>query len=77
MSIESANRFLSAAAGDEELRVRFDTAYSPEDFLSVSQQLGYSFTTDELLRLAKERSEGIIIRRGTGVWKWLRRVNWI
>jgi predicted ribosomally synthesized peptide with nif11-like leader len=77
MSIESANRFLSAAAADEDLRVKFDRVHSPQDFLKVSYQLGYSFTTDELMSLAKERSQGILIRRTTGVWKWLREVNWI
>jgi predicted ribosomally synthesized peptide with nif11-like leader len=77
MSIESASRFLSAAAADEDLRIRFERVASPQDFLSVSQQLGYSFTTDELMTLAKERSQGILIRRSTGVWKWLRAVNWV
>jgi predicted ribosomally synthesized peptide with nif11-like leader len=77
MSIESANRFLNAAATDEELREKFGWVQSPADFLSVSQRLGYSFTTDELMALAKQQSEGIHLRRSTGVWKWLRHTHWL
>jgi predicted ribosomally synthesized peptide with nif11-like leader len=77
MSIESANRFLSTAATDEDLRFQFRAVHSPEDFLNVSQELGYSFTTTELLTLAQEYSQEVITRRSTGVWKWLRRVDWV
>ena len=77
MSIESANRFLEAVAYDETLRDRFQQIQGPDDFLSIIQQLGYSFTTDELLSIAQEQSEGINVRRHTGVWKWLRSINWV
>lgn len=77
MSIESASRFLEAAAYDETLRDKFENVRSPEEFLTISQQLGYSFTTEELLGLAKEQSQGIIVRRHTGVWRWLRSVKWL
>lgn len=77
MSIESANRFLEAVAYDEALRDRFQQVQGPDDFLSIIQQLGYSFTTDELLSIAQEQSEGINVRRNTGVWKWLRSINWV
>jgi len=39
-------------------------------------ELGYSFTTEELLAVVKEHSEGVT-RRKTGIWQWLRSVNWI
>lgn len=77
MSIESASRFLEAVAYDETLRDKFEQVQSPEEFLNMTQQLGYSFTTEELLGLAKEQSQGILVRRHTGVWKWLRSVNWV
>ncbi|MDX2240759.1 MAG: Nif11-like leader peptide family natural product precursor [Leptolyngbyaceae cyanobacterium bins.302] len=77
MSLESATRFLEAAAHDEELRERFERVQSPEEFLRVIEQLGYSFTTAELMVLAKEQSQGVAVRRHTGVWKWLRHVNWV
>jgi predicted ribosomally synthesized peptide with nif11-like leader len=77
MSLESATRFLEAAAHDEDLRERFEQVQSPEEFLNVIEQLGYSFTTDELMILAKEQSQGIAVRRTTGVWKWLRHINWV
>ncbi len=77
MSTESANRFLEAIASDETLRDRFEGVTNPDDFLRITEQLGYSFTTAELMALAKEQSQGVLVRRGTGVWKWLRGVNWV
>ncbi len=77
MSIESANRFLEAVSQDESLRDKFQSVASPTDFLRISEQMGYSFTTDELMELVKSRSEGIVVRRNTGVWKWLRHINWV
>ena len=77
MSIESANRFLEAVAYDETLRDRFESVTNPDDFLRITEQLGYSFTTDELMALAKEQSQGVIVRRSTGVWKWLRSISWV
>ncbi|UBF28191.1 Nif11-like leader peptide family natural product precursor [Kovacikia minuta CCNUW1] len=77
MSMESANRFLEAVAYDEALRNKFEQVDSPEDFLRISEQLGYSFTTAELMALAKEQSMGVSVRRNTGVWKWLRGVKWV
>jgi predicted ribosomally synthesized peptide with nif11-like leader len=77
MSRESATRFLEAAAQDEALRDKFAGVTCPDEFLKISQQLGYSFTTDELMALVREQSEGILVRRNTGVWKWLRNINWV
>jgi predicted ribosomally synthesized peptide with nif11-like leader len=77
MSIESASRFLEAVAYDETLRNRFGRVQSPDEFLRVSQQLGYCFTTEELLGLAREQSQGITLRRSTGAWRWLRSVHWM
>ncbi|MBF2026527.1 MAG: Nif11-like leader peptide family natural product precursor [Oscillatoriales cyanobacterium C42_A2020_001] len=77
MSLESASRFLEAVAYGEELREKFERVQSPEEFLKVIEQLGYSFTTAELMTLAKEQSQGVTVRRHTGVWKWLRHINWI
>ena len=77
MSLESASRFLEAVAYDEAMRDKFENVHSPEDFLKVIDQLGYSFTTDELLTLAREQSQGVNVRRHTGVWKWLRGINWV
>ncbi len=77
MSIESANRFLEAVAYDETLRDRFEGVTNPDDFLRITEQLGYSFSTDELMAIAKEQSQGIMVRRNTGVWKWLRSICWV
>lgn len=77
MSIESANRFLEAVAYDETLREKFEGITSPEEFLRITEQLGYSFTTDELMSIAREQSQGVLVRRTTGVWKWLRGINWV
>jgi predicted ribosomally synthesized peptide with nif11-like leader len=77
MSIESASRFLEAIAYDEQLRDKFETVQCPDEFLKMTEQLGYCFTTEELMALAKEQSQGVVVRRNTGVWKWLRGINWI
>ena len=77
MSIESASRFLEAAASDEGLRRKFEGVEGPDDFLKMTEQLGYSFTTDELMAIAHEQSQGVEVRRSTGVWKWLRGINWV
>jgi predicted ribosomally synthesized peptide with nif11-like leader len=77
MSIESAQQFLEAVADSETLREQFEAVQKPEDFLQISQQLGYDFTTEELLSIAQEQSQGVVVRRHTGVWKWLRSINWV
>jgi len=77
MSIESANRFLEAVSSDDTLREKFDDVTSPEEFLNIIEQLGYSFTTEELMAIAREQSQGIYVRRHTGVWKWLRGIRWV
>ena len=77
MSIKSAARFLSAASRDQELRDRFQSVQSPEDFLYISQEMGYSFTTAELKKIVTLKSRNIQVRRTTGVWHWLRQVNWV
>ena len=77
MSVESATRFLTAAAHDQILREKFTFAASPEEFLKISDQLGYCFTIVELEQLIRDSSQGVVVRRSTGVWKWLRSVNWV
>jgi predicted ribosomally synthesized peptide with nif11-like leader len=77
MSLQNAHRFLSDASRDDHLRDKFQTVSTPEEFLHTCQTLGYEFTTDELKDVIQEHSEGVEIRRKTGVWTWLRRVHWI
>jgi predicted ribosomally synthesized peptide with nif11-like leader len=77
MSVTSANRFLCAASQDQRLRDQFDGVASPQDFVTVSQKLGYCFTTVELKTVVSEQSHGVLARRSTGVWKWLRNVQWM
>jgi predicted ribosomally synthesized peptide with nif11-like leader len=77
MSIESATRFLDAVTDDEVLRHQFDYAQTPEDFLSLAQEMGFSFTTRELAQVVLDSSTGVEIRRSTGVWKWLRQMKWV
>lgn len=76
MSIESANRFLNAAAQDEQLRAYFNAVSGSEEFLLISQDLGYFFTAPELAAAIAAQSQGIFYRRTTGVWRWLRSLNW-
>jgi predicted ribosomally synthesized peptide with nif11-like leader len=76
MSKESANRFLSLVAHDENLRDKFQNVATPDEFIKTAEAAGYDFTTDELQTVVAELSEGIKVRRKTGVWQWLRTVNW-
>jgi predicted ribosomally synthesized peptide with nif11-like leader len=77
MSVKSATRFLHAAAQDQQVRNKFSTVQSPDEFLQVSNQLGYAFTTTELKKVITVQSRGVLVRRPTGVWPWLRSINWI
>ncbi|MCY7322486.1 MAG: Nif11-like leader peptide family natural product precursor [Phormidesmis sp. CAN_BIN36] len=77
MSVESASRFLTVAAQDQLIREKFSAVTSPAEFLKISDQLGYSFTIAELQQLVRESSQDVEVRRSTGVWKWLRSINWV
>jgi predicted ribosomally synthesized peptide with nif11-like leader len=77
MSIESATQFLKDVNWSWDLREKFQEVATPEEFIDVATQLGYNFTTEELEQIAHEYSEGAKVRRGYGVWAWLRTVNWI
>jgi predicted ribosomally synthesized peptide with nif11-like leader len=77
MSVKSASRFLCAASQDQRLRDKFVNVQSPDDFVQISHRLGYSFTAVELKAVVSEYSNGVILRRHTGVWKWLRDVRWM
>jgi predicted ribosomally synthesized peptide with nif11-like leader len=77
MSKESANQFLEAAAQHTNLREHFHSVAAPEEFIEVAEKLGYTFTTEELREALKEHSQGVNLRRRTGVWPWLRSVKWL
>jgi predicted ribosomally synthesized peptide with nif11-like leader len=77
MSVESANRFLNAISQDQSLRDQFATVQSSDEFMQTSERLGYSFTLAELKTVVNAQSEGVVVRRNTGVWKWLREVKWV
>ena len=77
MSKESANKFLEDIAHHHDLRNQFQNVETPQDFIQVAQSLGYQFTSDELKETVKEHSQGVEIRRKTGIWPWLRSVQWI
>lgn len=77
MSVKSAARFLFAASHDQHLRDRFMGVQSPEEFVDISQRMGYCFTSVELKTIVSEQSQNVVLRRSTGVWKWLRDVRWM
>ena len=77
MSKKNAGQFLTDAAQNRTLRETLEGAISAEDFLNIAQQLGYTFTKEELGDVIHFYSEGIEVRRSTGVWPWLRSVNWV
>lgn len=77
MSKESATKFLETAARKTDLRKHFQSVNAPQEFIRVAEKLGYSFTTEELKETVQEHSQGVKTRRRTGVWPWLRSVNWV
>ncbi|MBD2041251.1 Nif11-like leader peptide family natural product precursor [Microcoleus sp. FACHB-672] len=77
MSKQSATQFLSVAARNTEVQENFKSVNNPQEFVKAAEELGYSFTTDELKDVVKEHSEGVTLRRKTGIWNWLRHINWI
>lgn len=77
MSQENAHQFLSDAAQDQKLREQFDQVANPQEFIQKCHELGYEFTAEELESVVQAHSEDVATRRKTGVWTWLRQVNWI
>ncbi len=77
MSIDQAHLFLTNASQDMDLRESFKDVRNPQEFLVTAHNLGYDFTTEELKEAVSELSKGVLIRRKTGIWPWLRSVKWI
>ncbi len=77
MSVENAEQFLKDALHHPEVRAAFHDAKTPQDFFKISESLGYNFSGQELETVVSEHSQGVQIRRRTGIWQWLRTVNWI
>lgn len=77
MSAQSANQFLTKAVHDLEFQNKFEQAANPQEFIQIAEELGFDFTPDELKAVVQQNSEGVKVRRQTGVWRWLRNVNWI
>ncbi|MFB2934894.1 Nif11-like leader peptide family natural product precursor [Aerosakkonemataceae cyanobacterium BLCC-F154] len=77
MTKESAYQFLEDATSDFSLREKMTAASNPEEFIKMAETLGYNFTSQELRDVISEHSENVTLRRQTGVWPWLRHVNWI
>ena len=77
MTKESAHKFLEDATRDFTLREKMKEASSPEDFIKIAEKLNYNFTSQELRDVISEYSENVTMRRHTGIWPWLRDVNWI
>jgi len=77
MPQKSAALFLQAVVKDTALRDNFKVAANPQEFLKIAEELGYSFTSADLKAVVQEYSQEGMLRRQTGVWPWLRSVNWI
>lgn len=77
MSVENAEQFLKDALHNRDLRAAFDEAKTPQDFFKISTGLGYDFSDQDLKTVISQHSQGAQIRRRTGIWHWLRTVNWI
>jgi predicted ribosomally synthesized peptide with nif11-like leader len=76
MSKKTANQFLEAAAVDATFREQFKSATNVDEFIKIAQDLGYSFSPEDLNAIVQEFSGETTLRRKTGIWPWLRLVNW-
>lgn len=76
MAKENAEQFLEVATHDAALRDKLKAVSNLEEFVEVAQAMGYKFTSQELKAVIKENSEGVIMRRKTGIWPWLRQFSW-
>lgn len=77
MSYENALQFLLDISHNEELKIHFIQVTNPNEFIAKCQELGYDFNHEELKTVIKDHSKGVHTRRETGVWTWLRHINWI
>jgi predicted ribosomally synthesized peptide with nif11-like leader len=77
MSQANAEQFLSDILHHPDLRPQFEAADNPEEFLQIAQKLGYDFSTADLEAVAHAHSQNVNQRRQTGIWPWLRQMNWI
>jgi predicted ribosomally synthesized peptide with nif11-like leader len=67
---------LEAATTNEALREKLKSAVNPGEFVKIASELGYTFTAETLQVVVEKNSNGAIFRRKTGIWPWLRSVNW-
>lgn len=74
---KSVNIFFKDAAQNANLRERFKLTANQKEFMQTALELGYTFTIEMLVSVVQEHSEGVVLRRQTGIWPWLRSVNWI
>jgi hypothetical protein len=74
---ENAKRFLADASSRESIREHFIDVTNAHDFIEKVKSLGYDCDQDDLKAVVKSYSEKTEIRRNTGIWAWLRTVNWI
>lgn len=51
---KSVNQFLQAVAQDIALQEKFKVAADSKEFLKIDEELGYSFTTEDLKAVVKE-----------------------
>jgi predicted ribosomally synthesized peptide with nif11-like leader len=77
MSQENAIKFLTEVTHKDDLRIQFQEVKNRDEFIDTCQKLGYDFTHEELVTVIKEHSIGILVRRKTGLWVWLRQVSWL
>ena len=77
MSKENAEHFLKTLTVKADLRQSLEGADGPEDFAQRAAALGFEFTPAELRAVVASYSQGVRQRRHTGIWEWLRTVNWV
>ncbi|MGF1452646.1 MAG: Nif11-like leader peptide family natural product precursor [Opitutales bacterium] len=54
MSKENVEKLLMAGGSDKDLRTRYNTLETKEDFVRMANEDGYAFTAEELDEVLKE-----------------------
>jgi len=57
MSKKNVEELLIAGGADEELRKKYDSVKSMDDFISLAEQDGYTFSGDDLEEVLRESGD--------------------
>tara|TARA_Y100000589_G_C27171731_1_gene637006 strand:+ start:152 stop:367 length:216 start_codon:yes stop_codon:yes gene_type:complete len=63
MSFAEIRKFLSKMQSNEDLKIRVISAATADDVAVIAQNLGYSFSGDDLLRFSGQKVDKVTVRK--------------